>query len=217
MKTDSLHDCPDEETLAAFFDGQLPPAQADALHAQLVGCPDCARLVAALGLVLETDTDAAWARAHVPTAVTRRAMDLWPADPDPLIRSMTLALRWLGGALAPLRDALQPMPQMAMAVRGGESASETFEELRYQVTIGDVPLEIDIEVDGPDQVALSIRPVSAPPSGLLVRLQTEGETRALSSLTAAGASLPALPVGDYRISLEQAGQPLGELALALET
>jgi hypothetical protein len=143
-------------------------------------------------------------------------MDLWPADPDPLIRSMTVALKWLGGALAPLRDALQPMPQMAMAVRGGTEA-EAFEELRYQVTIGDVPLEIDVEVDGPAQVALNIRPVSAPPSGLLVRLQTEGETRALSSLTASGATLPALPVGDYRISLEQAGQPLGELALALET
>lgn len=214
-QTTTQHECPDEETLAAFFDGLLPPGEADALHAQLVECPHCARLVAALGLVLETDTEAAWAMASVPAAVTRRALDLWPADPDPLIRSLTLAVRWLGDALAPLRDGLQPLTQPALAVRGGAESAERFEELRYQVTIGDVPLEIDIEVDGPEQVALSIRPLNAPPSGVLVRLETDGETRALSSLTASGASLPALPIGDYRISLEQAGQALGELSLAL--
>lgn len=210
------HRCPDEETLAAYFDGLLPPEAADALHAELIGCPDCTRLVAALGLVIEADTELAWMQAEVPTSVTARALDLWPVDPDPLIRSMRLAVKWLGDRLAPLADALMPMPQAAMAMRGAGDAGEGFEELRYQVTIGDVPVEIDLEVDGPEQIALSIRPVSAPPSGLLVRLQTEGETCAMSSLTASGTTLPALAVGAYRISLEQAGESIGALEIALD-
>ena len=181
MKTD--HRCPDEELLAAWFDGLLPPAEAIALQRDLISCADCTRLVAALGLVIETDTEAAWAAAPaVPASMTRRALDLWPTDPDPLIRSLRLAVRWLGDALAPLKDALQPLPAPAMALRG--AAAEGVEELRYQVTIGDVPVEIDLEVDGPDQIALSIRPVSA-------------------------------PLGAYQLTLEQAGQAIGELELAL--
>lgn len=212
MKTE--HRCPNEEVLAAWFDGLLPPADAAALQRDLIGCPDCTRLVAALGLVIETDTELAWLAAPpTPAAVTRRALDLWPADPDPLIRSMRLAVRWLGDALAPIMGALQPLPAPAMALRGGSAGG--LEELRYQVTIGDVPVEIDLEVDGPEQIALSIRPVSAPPSGLLVRLRADGETCAMSSLTADGTTLPALPIGAYLLSLEQAGQAIGSLELAL--
>lgn len=210
------HRCPDEETLAAYFDGLLSPEAADALHAELIGCPDCTRLVAALGLVIETDTELAWLRAEVPASVTRRALDLWPVEPDPLIRSLRLAVRWLGDRIAPLADALAPLPQAAMAVRGAAHAADGFEELRYQVTIGDVPVEIDLEVDGPEQIALSIRPVSAPPSGLLVRLQTDGETCAMSSLTAGGTTVPALASGAYRISLEQGGESIGALDLSLD-
>lgn len=209
------HRCPDEETLAAYFDGLLAPADATALHADLIGCPDCTRLVAALGLVIETDSESAWMEASVPASVTRRALDLWPVEPDPLIRSMRLAIKWLGDRIAPLADALTPMPQAAMAMRGAADLGDGAEELRYQVTIGDVPVEIDLEVDGPEQIALSIRPVSAPPTGLLVRLQTDGETCAMSSLTASGTTVPALAVGAYRISLEQAGEAIGALDLAL--
>jgi hypothetical protein len=212
MKTE--HRCPNEEVLAAWFDGLLPPADAAALQRDLIGCPDCTRLVAALGLVIETDTELAWLAAPpTPAAVARRALDLWPADPDPLIRSMRLAVRWLGDALAPIMGALQPLPAPAMALRGASASG--LEELRYQVTIGDVPVEIDLEVDGPDQIALSIRPVSVPPSGLLVRLRADGETCAMSSLTADGTTLPALPIGAYLLSLEQAGQAIGSLELTL--
>ena len=54
-----------------------------------------------------------------------------------------------------------------------------------------------------------------PPEGLLLRLSLEGETRALSSLTDQGATLPALPDGAYELQLERAGAPLGSLALTL--
>lgn len=215
MKTE--HRCPNEEVLAAWFDGLLPPDEAAQLQRTLIGCPDCSRLVAALGLVVQTDTELAWLAAPpAPAAMTRRALDLWPADPDPLIRSMRLAVRWLGDALAPIKDALQPLPSAAMALRGAApDTEEGAEELRFQVTIGDVPVEIDLEVDGPEQIALSIRPVSAPPTGLLVRLRADGETCAMSSLTLDGTTLPALPIGTYQLSLEQAGSAIGELELAL--
>lgn len=208
------HRCPDEETLAAWFDGLLSPAAQDALCADLLACPDCARLVAALGLVLEAEPPAAFAAAGpVPASVTRRALDLWPAEPSAVERGLRLAVRWVQDRLSPLADALAPLPLAAGAVRGAAAAVGPQEELHYQVQVGELALAIDLEVDGPDQVALNIRPLAPPPAGLLLRLTADGETRAMSSLTADGAVLTALPAGDYELCLEQRGQALGQLAL----
>ena len=57
------HHCPDEETLAAYFDGLMPAEEEAALHAELLSCPDCVRLVATLGLVLEVEPADAWQQA----------------------------------------------------------------------------------------------------------------------------------------------------------
>ncbi|MEZ4471217.1 MAG: hypothetical protein R3F60_10530 [bacterium] len=208
------HRCPDEETLAAWFDGLLSPAAQDALCAELLGCPSCARLAAALGLVIEADTPAAFAAAPaVPAAVTRRALDLWPAEPAPAARALRLAVRWIQDRLSPLADALAPLPVAAGAMRGAASGPQ--DELHYQVRVGDLDLEIELGVDGPAHVALGVRPSSPPPAGLLLRLTAGGETCAMSSLTADGAVLDALPAGDYELCLERAGEALGQLSLSL--
>lgn len=211
------HRCPDEETLAAYFDGLLPPQEEAALHAELRACPDCARLVATLGLVIDAEEPEAWQRARVPEAVTRRALDLWPAEPGPAARAVRLAVRWIGEQLQPLADALAPLPDAAVALRGGTAgAAAAHDELRYEVDVGDLPLSIDLEVEGPGQLALTVRPRAAPPPGALLRLTRDGETRALSSLTPDGSTLPALPAGTYTLQIEAAGRALGELTLDLE-
>ncbi|HJN75640.1 MAG TPA: hypothetical protein QGF58_17045, partial [Myxococcota bacterium] len=161
------HHCPDEETLAAYFDGLLPQTEEAALHRELVSCPDCARLVAALGLVIETEAPDAWHHASVPNSVTQAAIDLWPTTPSLVDRTITLAARWIHDQLAPLADALAPTPMAATAVRGSSSPEAATEELRYHVTLADLPFEIDLEVDGPEQVALTVRPLQPPPAGLL--------------------------------------------------
>lgn len=208
------HRCPDEETLAAYFDGLLPPADEAALHRELRACPDCLELVAALGLVIDADEPDAWRSVEVPAAVTARAKALWPAEPDPITRGLRIAARFIGDALRPLADALAPMPAPAVAVRGAPTAAR--DELRYQVTLGDLPVQIDLEPCGPDEAALTVRPLHAPPLGLLLRLSAEGETRALSSLDHDGATVDALPLGRYELSLEQGDHPLGRLQLDLQ-
>lgn len=207
------HRCPDEETLAAFFDGLLPPAAEESFLRGLRTCDDCLELVAALGIVIDADDGLAWREQAVPAEVTRRALDLWPVEDDALRRGLRIAVKWIGDALRPLTEAMTPLPPMATAVRGGDDAPR--EELRYQVTLGDLPLEIDLEIDGPDELALTIRPIHPPPAGLLLRLMADGETRALSSLDDRGATVDALPLGHYELSIEQADRPLGSLRLDL--
>jgi anti-sigma factor RsiW len=212
-----MHHCPDEELLAAWFDGLLAPEARDALAADLASCPDCVRLLATLGLVIEAEDPALLARTVVPAAVTRRALDLWPEPElktDPILRSLRVAVRWVHDRLAPLADALAPQPTAAMAMRGAQ-ATDLQEELHYQVRVGELDLTLDLEVDGPEQVALSVRPMSTPPAGLVMRLTEDGETRAMSSLTASGATVPALPMGAYELCLEQGGRRLGHLELSL--
>ncbi len=206
------HRCPDEETLAAYFDGLLPAEAEAALHAEMRACPDCVELVGALGLVLRDEGPDAFARAPaVPDAVTRRALDLWPVDADPL-NVLRIAVRWLGERLQPLADALQPLPGAAVTVRGAAGAPD---DLRYQVTLGDLPLEVDLEADGPQRLSLTVRPLRPPPAGALLRLSAGGETRALSSLGPDGTTLPALAPGQYRLTVEHRAQALGHLQLAL--
>lgn len=204
------HRCPDDETLAAYFDGLLPPDAEAALHAELLRCPDCLELVGALGVVLRAEAPDAFAAA-VDDPLTRRAIDLWPAERGPS-RALRLAVRWLGERLEPLADALQPLPAPTVAVRGVAPAGE---DLRYQVTLGDLPLEVDLEADGPQRLSLTVRPLRPPPTGTLLRLSSEGETRALSTLTPDGTTLPALAPGQYRLTVEHRDHALGHLQLAL--
>lgn len=210
------HRCPDEETLAAWFDGLLPAADEAALLRELRGCPDCLSLVAALGMVVDAEVPDAWQQMSVPAEVTARAKALWPVEPGPITKGLRIAARWIGEALQPLADAMAPMPMAAVAVRGAAAEDLPREELRYQVNFGDLPVEIDLEVDGPDEVAVTVRPIHPPPAGLVLRLSAAGETRALSSLGQDGATVDALPLGQYELVVEQAEQPLGRLQLDLE-
>ena len=50
----------------------------------------------------------------------------------------------------------------------------------------------------------------------MLRVTADGETRALSSLTAEGATVSALPIGDYVLTVERPDGPLGQVTLALE-
>ena len=209
------HRCPDEEMLAAWLDGLLSEEARDALSTEMSGCADCTQLLAALGQVGAAESPADLATTVVPAAVTRRAQALWPEEPA-LARAARLAVRWVHDRLAPLADALTPLATPALALRGGSTSGEAHEELHYQVRVGEVDLAIGLEVDGPEQIALTVRPLATPPAGLLLRLSTAGETCAMSSLTAHGALVPALLCGEYELSLERAGQSLGRLDLSFQ-
>lgn len=208
----------DDELLAAYFDGLLDEEAERALHARMLDDPELAHEVAALAAVIGADT--AFEAAAAPArAVTQRARDLWPVESSAVERTLRVAVRWIGEALQPLADALAPEPALATAMRGTAAEvlpDEPVEELRYHLSLGEVPLELDLEVEGPARLALSVRPVHAPPPGLLLRLTLAGETRALSSLDDAGTIISALTPGCYRLALERHDAAVGHLDLAIQ-
>ena len=209
------HRCLDDEVLAAYFDGLLTSAEEEQLHSQAIGCDSCQDELAALALIVR-DADVAPSGFSVPQALTQRAIDLVQEARTESVNVLTLAVRFIEGAIAPLADALQPLAMASVTTRdAGEYVADRYEDLRFHVTLGDLPLEIDLEVDGPEELALTVRPLNPPPSGVLLRLACEGETRAVSSLGMAGATVSALPPGSYDIHLEQASRTVGQLQLEL--
>ncbi|MEE2785730.1 MAG: hypothetical protein VX589_00215 [Myxococcota bacterium] len=214
----SKHECVSDEMLAAYFDGQLSEAQEAEVHREMAKCSSCSELLASLGVVIH---EAAMTHSidEVPDALTQRAMDLMP-EPTPESKPglLRLAVKWIEDTLAPLAESLQPLELTAGTVRGAAAArQDAFEELRFHVNLGRLSLELDLEVDGPQEVSLTVKPMSAPPAGLLLRLANDGTTRAVSSLGAVGATVVALPVGHYDLTLEHGGQELGAIRLELHT
>jgi hypothetical protein len=208
------HGCLDDEILAAYFDGLLSANQEDQVYANAMDCGECQSRLTALALMVR-DTDSIPADFKVPHSVTQRAIELLPAS-QPMAVALKLAVRWLEGSIAPLLDAIQPLQSPMTATRGvAAQRADYFDDLRFHVTLGELPLEIDLEVDGPEEVALTVRPMAIPPTGILLRLSRDGETRAVSSLNAAGTTVSSLEPGSYALKLEHATQIVGQLSIEL--
>jgi hypothetical protein len=209
----TAHRCPDDETIAAYFDGLLSAVDEESLYTEMRTCSDCLEVLASVGVVVR-EAPLVPSGFTVPEAVTQSAVALFDrfVERESLV---TVAVRWVQDALMPLADALQPTMAPALSMRGASTHLGRFEELKFHVTLGDVALEIDLEVDGPEEVALTVTPTKAPPSGLLFRLAADGETRAVSSLSAIGSTVSALPPGGYELVLEQGERALGKMTLEL--
>lgn len=211
------HRCPDEETLAAYFDGLLAPEAAEHLHAGMATCAECAAFAAALGVVLQSERGAHFETdaAPLPDAWIERAQGLWPDERRVAVSSVgRIAVKLLGGlqryVLEPMADALQPAPGAALAFRGDAAGSRA---LRYPLTLGDLPLEVELSNDEEDFVEVRVRPLRPASDGLLLRLVEHEETVALGTLPTAGTLLAAVPPGQYRLVLERSGAQVDALDL----
>lgn len=209
------HRIPDEETLAAYFEGLLDPMEEAAVRRALTQDPATAELVAALGLMIQAEPADAFT-TPVPAHVTRAAANLWPAEPvaQRVGHGLRLAARWIGETLQPLADALAPTPQPALALRGA-AAEALPPSLTWQLELGPVPVELTVTVEGAGQVALAIRPLGPPPAGALLRISAADQLRAMSSLGPDGATVSALPAATYTLALEAPEGELGRVDLDL--
>lgn len=200
------HECPDPHLLGALFDGVLPPAEEEALHARMLGCPDCLALLAAVGLAVEAELLSA--PPPVPEAMLNRVKRMGVRE-GPL----ALAVRWVSGLLEPVAGALAPRPLAAGLVRGGDAPRD---RLSYQVTLGDLPFEIVVSGEDDTHVTLSAHPVHAPPAGMSLKLSCDGQMRAFASLTADGTTIRGLESARYELAVELAGRAVGSLTVAVE-
>ena len=198
----SCANCPDEETLAAYFDGLLTPNQAEDVHRRLLGCDECQSLFASLGAVIAAG-DELPVPFSVPASVTAKAESLWPNSLDKRVsRGVRLAVRWVEGALQPLSDALQPLTYSTMPMRGA-AASKQAEVLTFEVDLSQLGLHVTLEYDSPDEVTMTIKLISQGHGSLSLRLVKDGEVRAMSSLDALGATMAALSAGIYHIDITE--------------
>ena len=219
-----MRDLPlDDETLALYLDGRLTGPDLDRVHAALAADPQLQDELLQLAQVI---ADEPTQRFDLPpereAALVEQAVALMAPRPS----LVQLAVRWLGDQLQPLVDALQPAALPALSVRGhsvrGHSARgaapdqrEAAEELRYLITLGDLPLEIDLAAEGPGRASIFVRPLAPPPAGLMIRLSAAGQTRAMSVLTGQGAALEGLRPGAYELQLEQSDQKVAMLKVRL--
>ncbi len=204
-----MHRCPDDESLAALFDGLLEPEEEAELYSKMLGCETCQALLAEIGMAMEAE---AGAMPPAPAAWEGRVRGLCEPSPGPL----ALAVRWVAGLLEPVRDALAPMPELALAVRGhaGEPGP-VVERLRYQLVLAELPWEVVLAAEPDARVSMSARPLHAPPAGLTLRVDVAGPTRALASVGADGATVRGLEAERYELSVESGGRTLGSLSLSV--
>ena len=208
-----MHRCSDDETLAAYLDGLLPPDEAAALRTALTECRDCAAAASALGWVVAASPIAFDAPA-VPASWTARATDLFSAQRTPLAAAQRVAVRVVrtvrDAVLEAVSGALQPEWAPTLAFRGEGVGQRA---LRYPCTLGDHPLELELVAEDDDFVEVRVRPLRPTAEGLLLRLIEREQTVALGTLPPTGTLLAAVPPGHYALVLEQSGARLDALDL----
>jgi len=207
------HRCSDDETLAAYLDGLLPPDAAAALRADLTECSACAAAAAAVGWVVAASPQR-FDPPAVPASWIARAAELFPTQRAPLAAAQRVAVRVVrtvrDAVLEAVSGALQPDLAPSVAFRG-EGAGQR--ALRYPCTLADHPLELELVAEEDDFVEVRVRPLRPTAEGLLLRLIEREQTVALGTLPPTGTLLAAVPPGHYALVLEQSGARLDALDL----
>ncbi|MFN3198738.1 MAG: hypothetical protein ACE366_10060 [Bradymonadia bacterium] len=209
-----------DEILALYLEGRLDGPELDAVHRALAADPALQEELLLLAGVVDVEPSLDFTPSEAMVAsLSKSATDLWAkmVPSTTQVKSdalLSVAIRWLGDCLAPLAEALQPLTLQTAMVRGA-AQPQGADELRYHVTLADLPLEIDLASEGPGRASLFVRPLSPPPTGLMIRLALGGETRAMSLLSAEGASMDSLMPGAYELILEQSNQPVARLEMCL--
>ena len=102
----SAHQCPDDEMIAAYFDGLLSEGEQDLLYGEMSACSDCVAMLASVGVVIR-EAMTVPESFSVPPSVTAAAVALFEHQ-ESRESVISIAVRWVQDALSPLADAIQP-------------------------------------------------------------------------------------------------------------
>lgn len=203
------HECPDDLTLAALFDGLLDPAERDALHGEMSRCPECQTTLILIGLGLADEPAEVAELAPVPRRLEAGVRALYVDRPAP---ARGIVVRRVREALQSLADALAPSPRPALAMRGAGEAAD----LRFEIDVEGTPIEL-LLAGVSDRTRVTIRPLDAPPPRTRVVLARGAEVEASLDLGSEGIGLPPLAAGRYALRFEVPGRPDTVLPLELQT
>lgn len=208
------HECPDAETLAAYFDDLLGDDERDALFEQLIACPDCVELVATLADVARLDTLAARRAVEFPAGNTEALQRRLFGGASPIEAIAKIAVRWIGRSLQPLADALVPMPMIAGVTRGAAPEHEPI-PLSYRIAVAHRAFEVTLDPIADGRLALVSRPQSATDDEIRVELECEGERRVAITLRDGGFTWPEVEPGVYRLRFESGGVEIDAFEIAI--
>ena len=177
--------CPDENLLAEYYDGILPPLDCDRVEEHLATCADCVRQLSALHTVL----------VEAPQRVPRREIVLeWLRDGLRVIRQTAEALRSVDLALAPvLRSGAEPAALAWAAEQGDYTLRITLQQAAAQ----HLTLHLALHRSGE---AASGHRVYVRADGELIESRTTGEDGVVTLL--------GLPVADYTVEVSIPGETL---------
>lgn len=204
------HRCPDEQTLAALFDGALDAEARAALHGAMLGCADCVRALAAIGSTLAEEA-AAPDLAPPPAHVLARARALVAPPPE---RPWAIAARFVRDTLESVADAMSPLPAPALAVRGATAHDPG---LRYEIDVEGTPVEVHLLPVGPGRASLTARPVRRLPPQTRLVVESGGRVEASLSVDAEPVAVPDLEAGRYRLRFVNPVTEPTVVALRLES
>lgn len=202
-------ECPDEETLGTFLQGELAGQERDEIEAHLVRCELCVDDLAAAFKA----ADVTGATVDVPRRLLDRAMTLVGRAES----RFEIAVRLLRDSLELLSTTGSLVPQFTPVVRGEAKVAEG-NALRVEQEVGRFRVAVELELTEPGacRVLANVTEENGHPvEGLRLTLASEDREQA-SFLTRAGAVVfDRIAPGEYSIAVFESGNALGRIRLNL--
>jgi len=210
-KAHGRHDrsnCPSEESLAVFLNGDLAGAGRDQLETHLAQCAACAD-----DLVAAYQSAQPGALGEVPQRLIEKALALVPSKGT----LFDLTVRLFGDSIELISTSARIIPVPVPVLRG-EATPSPSNTLQVEQEVGrfKVAVELDLSEAGVCQVVANVRGESGEPAeGVRLSLNSRDREQA-SFLTRGGVVVfDRISPGEYSIAVSESGTQVGKIRLNL--
>jgi len=202
-------ECPDEEVLATFLEGDLAGRERDKVESHLARCALCLDELAAVLNAVETTGG----EVDVPRQLVNRARALVEGREN----RFEIAVRLLRDSIELLsttaRLVLQPVPIVRSE---GRSANENMLHVEQDVGRFRVGLVLELTEPGACRVLANVSEETGKPADGVRLTLTSGDREQASFVTRAGSVVfDRLAPGEYSIAVSESGYSLGRVRLNL--
>ena len=204
------HQCPDDLMLAAYLEGTQSSDFNENIVKIMNECNECRVRISELSKVISSVDENEASVARVPTAVTQRALSLF----DQVFEKksmLTIAAALFSDGLKSLAEGVAPLSLSPTMLRG--AAIE--DELNYQITLGNIGLDVQLVGANDDEVDLMVTPQGQLEDGWRIVVYKDEQVRSIAKLGIQSVAVSSLPAGIYRIALDKAGEEPHEFHLRL--
>jgi hypothetical protein len=201
-------ECPDEESLSLFLNGELGSDARSEIEGHLAACSDCTEELVAGYKSVEPG-----ALPRVPTALLEKAKAFVP-EKETLL---DLSVRILRGSLELISTTGRVVPLLHPVVRGQAKPGED-NALQVEQKVGRFKIAVEIDVGTAENCQLTTNVAEEdgkPADGVRLTLNSDGREQA-SFLTRGGVVVfDRISPGEYSIAVSEADSLVGKIRLNL--